>query len=55
MAGLVKTIYAAAAITVAVLGLLFVMFVVGDRDRGLLVEGAIAIILLIGLGATLLV
>jgi hypothetical protein len=53
MAGAIATVYAIAAIAAAILGLLFVVFATGERERELLVGGAIGIALLIGLGATL--
>lgn len=54
MAGVLNSVYTVAAVTVAVLGFLFVMFATGDREAGLLVEGAIGIVLLVALGATLI-
>lgn len=55
MAGAINSVYAVAAITTAVLGLLFVVFAAEDRETELLIGGAISIALLVGLGATLLV
>lgn len=54
MAGIMNAVYTVAAIAVAVLGLLFVIFGTGERDRGLLVGGAVSIVLLLGLGAVFL-
>lgn len=55
MVGVLGTIYAAVAIFAAVLGLLFMMFGTGDREWELLVGGVIGIVMLLGLGATLIV
>jgi hypothetical protein len=54
MVGVLSSLYAVAAIVAAVLGLLFVMLGPGDSERDLLVGGVIGIVLLLGLGATLL-
>ena len=53
MVGVLSTVYAAVAIVAAVLGLLFMMGT-GDREWELLVGGVIGIVVLLGLGATLL-
>jgi hypothetical protein len=54
MAGAINSVYAVVAIATAILGLLFVVLGPGERDRGLLVGGALSIAVLVGLGATLL-
>lgn len=55
MVGILSTVYAVVAIFAAVLGLLFMMVGTGDRERELLVGGVVGIIVLLGLGATLIV
>ena len=55
MVGVLSTVYAAVAIVAAVLGLLFMMIGTGDREWELLVGGVIGIVVLLGLGATLVV
>lgn len=54
MVGVLSTVYAAVAIVAAVLGLLFMMVGTGDREWELLVGGAVGIVVLLGLGVTLL-
>ncbi|WP_181861722.1 hypothetical protein [Haloplanus salinus] len=54
MVGVLSRVYAVAAIAAAVVGLLFILFGTGDRERELLVGGLVGIVLLLGLGATLL-
>jgi hypothetical protein len=54
MAGALNTVYTVVAIAVAILGLLFVVFRTGERDVELLVSMVVGIVLLLGVGATML-